>query len=213
MTQYTEEESYEVNYEESYDAKYIKCKNVMKDIKENIEQSYNPWFMELCNACDLMNLVESGEFELPRSWYTSGKAVKLSNDNVGFIPGPIEYESEEEDLSGWMTVTADGLVPTFKKEKIEEVEEKQQLKEEQERTTNPVNQHNWTMTREERGLPKVQPKQQPKKSKASRRKNRRKGFRANKTAIKYNPNQVTQEVKPKKSGFRVNRTAIAYNPQ
>jgi hypothetical protein len=185
--------------EETFDEIYNKSQNTLKNIKEDLQYSYNSDILMLCTPYDLMHFVETGKFELPEQNYTK-------TNNI-IIPEPIEYVSEEEDLSCWMTVTANGLVPTYqtKNEKVEEVK-KQAEKLEAIRAKDESNKHNWTMTREERGLPKVQPKPVKKESKSSKRRRRR--FKINKSKP-VRPTLNTIQEKPK-SKYQPKRIAHKY---
>jgi len=205
--QQTHEEDYQSINEDTFDDLYNKSENALKNIRENLQSSYNPYILSFCSPYDLMKLVENGEFELPEHYWTSGRVDGKKTDNLVYISDPVIYESEEEDLSGWMTITANGLVPTYQtiNEKEEEVKQ-QEEKLEQIRAHDENNKHNWTMTREERGLPKTQPKPVKKESRASKRRQRR--FKINKSTP-IRPNLKTIQKKPK-SKYQPKR--IAHKP-
>jgi len=197
------EEDFQSINEDTYDELYNKCETALNTIKYSLDQSSNPWLLMNCEASDLMGLIETGVYELPEYFWNSGRVNGKELDNI-FVADPIEYvEEEEEDLSGWMTVTANGLVPTYQTENEKEEElKKEEEKLEAIRAQDEKNKHNWTMTREERGLPKTQPKQVKvvKKSKSSKRRNRR--FKINKSTP-IRPKTIEQKPKSKYQPQRV----------
>lgn len=175
-------ESYyeQIDSEQRWEEYMGKISGAFENMETTIE-SHSSDIMMKATTMDFEKLIHTGSFELPA--HRNGKS---NQDNI-FISDPIEYE-EEEDNSRWVTVTSNGLIYCDDEKKAqeerEEKEKQQKLKEEEARAKDENNKHNWTMTREERGLPKVQPKPQPVKpkvSKSKRRKNRRRGFKINKS--------------------------------
>ncbi len=202
MTYYNQSDSQLIN-ENLLDDLYNKCESLLENIKTDLSGSTNSCILELCSPADLMKFAEEGIFELPEYYWTNGRINGQSKNDI-VISDPIQYEEEEEDLSGWVTVTANGLIPLYEKE--EEVKQEEKL--EKVRAQHENNKHNWTMTREERGLPKIQPKlvKVVKQSKSSKRRQRR--FKINKSTP-IRPNLNTIQEKPK-SKYQPKRIAYKY---
>ncbi len=209
MTYYNQSDSQLIN-ENIFDDLYNKCESLLENMKTDLSGSTNSWILQSCSPADLMKFAEEGEFELPQYYWTTGRINGPKKDDI-VISDPIQYESEQEDLSGWVTVTPNGLIPLYvNKKDILKKEKQKQLKLIKSKKYQENNKHNWTMTRKERGLPKKQvkpvkpqPKTQPKPVKQKRRR-----FKINKSTP-IRPNLNTIQEKPK-SKYQPKRIAHRY---
>ena len=199
MTYYSDNEEEDcVDYtrqsEIVFDKSWNKCKTLLDNLKDNVQNTGNPYILANCDAGHILDFVEQGEFELPDYYYTLGKVNgKRSGDNLLYIPEPMEiYLDEQDTTEGWISIGPNGVKPIISdKQKEEELLAKKKQEEEEEekiRARSEVNKHNWTMTKEARGIkqkPVVVEPPKPKQSRAQRRKNRRRGFQVKRIAHKY----------------------------
>ena len=210
--QMVQEISEQAKADEEFDLEYDLCQEAHNSMMKIVNNSLNPWLLNTCTPTDIMNLVETGEFQLPS--YVLNRTKSKQDNCIGYIE-PIDITNcEQIDHSdGWVTIT-DSKLKSQREKKLARIQKERkekkmiQKRKEELRKKHQANKHNWTLTREQRGLPKIQPK--PKESKPKRRKNRRRGgFRVNKTAITYNPNEVKQEEKSKRK-FEIRRVSHKY---
>ena len=217
-----EETEYNNQYSKHDELEYMFEKNMklanktLTSMKDCAECSNNPWILENCTSLDLYKFIETGEFELPK-YYN-----KLDKKDLVCIPEPIE-SSQSVSTNDWITLksTQQELIDEdnkkeeelFLKRKIAAEEYQKLLKVEQEkaRARTEANKHNWTMSREQRGLPKDLPKpipvepKKPKLTRNQRRKLSKKKFQVNKNSQAMKTLTTIQEVKPKRK-FGVNKS-------
>lgn len=218
MTQYysdEEEPEFEISQierEEEFDRRWDIISNLLDTMKDEISYSFNPYLLMKCDTLDLMKFLENGK--PPVYDYTPRPC-----DNIGYIPGPINIDfinNEPLDVtSRWTTLkikTEKELKEEEKnkqknKQKIEkekkknQEEENRKKKQKENRAKQLANKHNWTMTREMRGLPKIQPKPKVVETKSKRRRQRRAGFKVKNTI---------EEKSKQKRKFQVSREVNKY---
>lgn len=171
--------------------------SLLNQLKEDVQYSDNPWILENCLSMDLYNFIETGEFELPKYMIELNK----TKQDLVSIPEPIQC-SLLNSPNDWITLksTQDQKIDEENKKteeealrrKVAEEEYQELLKSELEkvRAKSESNKHNWTMTREQRGLPKELPKPipvKPKLTRNQRKKLSKKRFQVNKS----NPSRST----------------------
>ena len=142
----SEEYDYEIISEETYEHNYNLAEETMNRMREEIEQSENPWLLSSCSTSILYDFIDTGNFQ-PLQHYRS-----LDDDNVNEAPEPINY-LYEEDPSEWTIMRKDGtiVIPVDK----EEMEKEKILAQQKIRAKADANKHNWNLTRKERGLPEI----------------------------------------------------------
>ena len=182
--------------DEDFEYNYELCEETLAEMKDEINDSNNQFLLQFCNPGTLMKLIEEGNHTLPK--YLQEKPNKKTSEELLSIPEPVDINDwTPVDVSnGWITLKTQ---TQMKEEKVVEqarleeevrqaklVEElaKQMKEMELQRARTEANKHNWTMTKEMRGIkPKPVAVEQPKltKSQKKSRRRRRGGFKVNKT--------------------------------
>ena len=183
----------QIESEQMFDDNIEICEEVLFEMRETINGSFNPFLLMHCAPTDLMRLIDSGKHKLPK--YLQQEPEKTSEELL-YIPEPISYlDIESTDMTtDWVTLKSakemrkekteqqEKLDEEAKKLKAEELKQQEKLAVEKARAITEVNKFNWTMTKEMRGIkPKPVVAEKPKTQKRKRR--RRGGFKVNKSNV------------------------------
>ena len=148
---YSDSEDYECEIdvsEEMYDNNFTLAEETFNSLRSQIEVSENPWLLSVCSVVDLYEFIDTGEITLQH--YTSNY-----DDNVQKAPEPINYVYEE-DQSDWMTLKKNGeWEEAINKAEVKKAELLEEQRKAEIRAKTEANKHNWNLTREVRGLPKI----------------------------------------------------------
>lgn len=210
MSYYNNDNTY--NLDEEFEYNYQVCEETVKDMQEEIASSENPWLLQYCHPADLMRLIDSIDYQLPK--YLQERE-KTSEEKL-FIPEPI---TNLDWKSTNMTKTKNVFV-TFVEQKLKLKQMKEmRIKKEQEvkklvekkviEAKIIANKYNWTFPNQKKPTPPPTPVQE----KPKRQRNRRGGFKVRKTNIKYNHNEQREQPRQQqksKGKFQVRRTVVRY---
>ena len=157
-----EEEDYDFT-EEDYEHNYNLAVERLDIMLEEIKESNNPWLLSTCTITGFYDFIETGEIYSTKVY--SQKELKA--------PEPINIDFNDIKPAEWTYFKKGGIITLENKE---EKEYKKRLQEQKNKTKKEANKYNWTMSREERGLPlknkirpeKPKPKPKPRKFKVNK---------------------------------------------
>ena len=99
-----EEENFNQNHnEEDFEHNYDLCKEIHNNMMREIKSSTNPWLLNTCSPSDIMDLIETGKFQLPND-VLNRKKIKV--DNLVSTPQPIDIQNIKplDHSEGWVVL-------------------------------------------------------------------------------------------------------------